>query len=388
MRSFLILLLLLTFGTLNGQRSVNFSQIDKIAMQLPDSLSKSTDSIAKYINDNFSSQSAKSRAIFVWVAKNINYDIDNIFAVNFYENSSEVVAAVLKTKKGICMHFAELFNELAGKTGMQSFVIHGYTKQNGFVDYLPHEWCAARIDSVWCLFDPVWGSGNVQNSKYIKRFNDDYFLTPPEVLIKSHIPFDPMWELLNYTVTNQEFYEGKTRMEKSRVFFNFDDSIKEYKNESEINKLISSTRRIENNGIRNSIIFEIVQHNKREIEYLANKKIVEQQNLAINVYNEAAHLFNSAINKINKFIDYRNHQFTPGRSDAEIKFMLADPEAELDSVKQKLESVKSTDANLSSLIIQLNKSVDDTYLNLNEHKMFLDKYFKTNKLFRKSLFYN
>jgi hypothetical protein len=388
MRLFLVLFLCLTFGILNGQLAVNFSKVDKLALQLPDSLSKSTDGIAKYINENFSSQPEKSRAIFVWIARNINYDIENIFAINFYQNSSEVVAAVMKSRKGICMHFAELFNEIAGKSSIQSVVIKGYTKQNGFVDYIPHAWCAARIDSVWCLFDPAWGSGYVQNSKFVKKLNDYYFLTRPEVLIKSHIPFDQMWELLNYPVTNQEFYEGKTQTNKNKVFFNFSDSIRKFNHESEIGKLISSTRRMENNGIKNSIIFDIVQHNKREIDYLVNKQIVEEQNLAINIYNDAANLFNSGINELNKFIDYRNHQFTPGKTDPEIRDMLSDPEAVLDSAKLKLKSIRSTNANLLTSVSQLNRSLDEAYYNLNEQKAFLDKYFKTGKLFRKSLFYN
>jgi hypothetical protein len=38
-------------------------------------------------------------------------------------------------------------------------------------------------------------------------------------------------------------------------------------------------------------------------------------------------------------------------------------------------------------MMQLNKSLDEATFNLNEQKVFLDKYFSTGKLFRKSLFY-
>jgi hypothetical protein len=387
MRYCLIVILSLTFSLLNAQKTVNFGEVDKLAQQLPESLSKSIDEIAKYINDHFSTQLDKSRAIYAWIAKNINYDIENIFTVNFYQSSSEIVADVLISKKGVCMHFAELFNDIANKVGLQSFVVHGYTKQNGSVDYLPHAWCISRIDSSWCLFDPTWGSGYVQNAKFIRQLNNYYFLTKPELLIKSHIPFDPMWELLNYPVTNQEFYEGKTQVNRNKAFFDFNDSIKTYIKESDINKLISSTRRIEKNGIKNPIIFDRVQHNKREIEYLINKQIVEQQNITVYAYNEAVRLFNAGINKLNEFIEYRNHQFTPKKADEEIKSMLSEPESTFNSTRLKLKSIRRTDSNLENSIIQLNKSLDEAYYNLNEQKAFLNKYFGTGKLFRKSLFY-
>jgi hypothetical protein len=38
-------------------------------------------------------------------------------------------------------------------------------------------------------------------------------------------------------------------------------------------------------------------------------------------------------------------------------------------------------------IAQLNRSIDEAMKNLTEQKAFLDKYFKTGKMFRKSLFY-
>jgi transglutaminase/protease-like cytokinesis protein 3 len=253
--------------TSNAQKLSTTIPVEKTAAQIPDSVTSNASSIAEYLNSKFTLQKEKARAIFVWITSNIQYDIENVFAINFYQNSNEIVAEVLKSKKGVCMHFAELFNDIANKAGIRSFVIPGYTKQNGFVDYIPHAWCTALIDSTWCLVDPTWGSGYVQNAKFIKKMNNFYFLTNPELLIKSHIPFDLMWELLNYPITNQEFYEGKTQMVKSKRFFNFNDSIQNYIHESDIQKLISSSRRIENNGVKNSLIFDRLQHNKREIEY-------------------------------------------------------------------------------------------------------------------------
>jgi hypothetical protein len=368
------------FLGLNAQKTSEIFPVDKIALQIPDSLTKTTSGLAGYINANFSNQTDKSRAIFTWIAKNIQYDIENMFAINFYQNSKEIIDKVLNTKKGICMHYAELFNELAHQVGIKSFVISGYTKQNGFVDYIPHAWCAGLIDSTWYLFDPTWGSGYVQNSKFIKQVNNYYFKTKSDQLIKSHMPFDPLWQFLNYPITNQEFYEGKFQINKSKPFFNFNDTLSNYEKLSEIEQLQSSSNRIEANGVKNSLIFDRLQHNKREIEYFQNNKIVETFNSATNMYNDG-------IGQLNAFINYRNNQFTPKKEDSEIRQMVNVAEVSFKNSEDKLKEIKTTDANIARSIMQLEKSIDEATLNLNEQKAFLDKYFSTGKVFRKSLFY-
>jgi transglutaminase/protease-like cytokinesis protein 3 len=57
------------------------------------------------------------------------------------------------------MHYVELFNRIANQVGIKADVISDYTRQKGFVDYIPHAWCAGLIDASWFLFDPAWGSG-------------------------------------------------------------------------------------------------------------------------------------------------------------------------------------------------------------------------------------
>lgn len=380
MRILFAFILLGVFLGLEAQKVSEIFTADKIALQIPDSITKSTSGIANFINNNFSNQRDKSRAIFIWITKNVQYDIENIFAINFYQNQQEIVDKVLSTRKGICMHYAELFNDLAGKAGIKSYVISGYTKQNGFVDYIPHAWCAALIDSTWFLFDPTWGSGYVQNSKFIKQVNNYYFMTKPEQIVKSHMPFDPLWQFLNYPITNQEFYEGKFMINKSKPFFSYNDTLLKYESETEIERLQSSSRRIEANGVKNSLLFDRLQHNKREIEYYNNNMIVAKFNTATNIYNEG-------IGQLNDFINYRNKQFIPIQPDSVIKRMVAVAEISLKNSREKLYEIKSTDPNLSVSMMQLNKSIDEANLNLNEQKAFLDKYFSTGKLFRKSLFY-
>ena len=170
------------------------------------------------------------------------------------------------------------------------------------------------------------------------------------------------------------------RLNKTKPFFNYNDTLSDYENESEIEQLQSSYNRIETNGVKNSLIFDRLQHNKREIEYYNNKMVVERFNGAVNLYNEG-------IIQLNSFIEYRNRQFTPKKTDSEIKQMVDVAEISLNSSREKLKEIKNPDSDISTSILQLNRSIDEANINLSEQKAFLDKYFSTGKVFRKSLFY-
>ena len=63
--------------------------LDKVALQLPDSLTKTTDDISGYINMHFITDLEKTRAAFIWIVTKIQFDIDNMYAINFYEKKED-----------------------------------------------------------------------------------------------------------------------------------------------------------------------------------------------------------------------------------------------------------------------------------------------------------
>ena len=92
-----ILLIGISAGLFAQKKNSEFAQVDKIILQIPDSLTKTTKGLSDYINFNFTSQTDKSRAIFTWIASNVEYDIENMFAINFYQHTDEIIDKVLKT---------------------------------------------------------------------------------------------------------------------------------------------------------------------------------------------------------------------------------------------------------------------------------------------------
>lgn len=380
-QTILVIAFLLIAQIIFAQKSVVniYATIDKKVLQLPDSMTKTTDGIARYLTANFSTDKEKARAIFIWIASNIQYDIDNMFAINFYEKREDKIAKPLKSRKGICENYAALFNEVCLKSGIKSFIIEGYTKQNGFADYIPHAWCAALIDSTWFMFDPTWGSGYISNGKFVKKINNDYYKVNPSTLIKSHMPFDFLWQFLNYPVTNQEFYEGKTQQNKSKPFFSYTDSINVYEKQNHIEQLTASAERIERNGVKNSLIYDRLKHIKLEIEH-------DRQSQSVNLYNSAVSDYNDGINKFNGFINYRNKQFTPQKTDPEIQSMIDEADNKLKGAIGKLSEIKYPDTNSISMMSQLTKSIDDAATHVKEQQDWLKQYFSKGKSGRKSMF--
>jgi hypothetical protein len=387
------IILLSQFISAQKPAVTEYVAVDKKALQLPDSLSRNTKDIAGFFNASFSTDKDKVRAIFIWLASNIQYDMDNMFAINFYEPIEDKISKPLKTRKGICENYAVLFTDICTKSCIKSYVIEGYTKQNGFTDYIPHAWCAAKVDTTWFMFDPTWGSGYVNNGKFYKKINNDYFKVNPGKLIKSHMPFDYLWQFLNYPLTSQEFYDGKIQPNKTKPFFNFSDSIRVYEGLNKIDQLTASARRIEKNGLKNAMIFDRLNHIKREIEYdknlAADKKTeaeYERQTKIVTLYNEAVADYNDGINGFNKFIEYRNKQFTPVKPDDEIQKMLDEPDDKIKEANRKLSAIVNPEAKIVNLISQLTISINDVDKQVREQQDWLKLYFSKGKMMRKSMF--
>jgi hypothetical protein len=357
----------------------NFVSIDKKALQLPESQTLSTDLISAYIQMNFKTDKEKTRAIFMWIASNIMFDIDNINTIYHNNTDSAKISRSLLTRKGICGNYAALFNDLCTKVNVKSYIIDGYTKKNGSVGKISHAWCAAQIDNSWYLFDPTWGSGYVRNGKYYMKINTVYFMAKPSALINSHMPFDYLWQFLNYPVSNQEFIAGKTGVSKTKTFFNFNDSIKAYEKLDDFSKLVSTAKRIEENGVKNSLIFSRLQYVKKNIEN-------DIYNRMIDLYNSAVADCNEGVNSFKAYINFKNKQFIPNKTDLEIQNMFDEANGKLTKSKSKLVQMQSTDINLMFQFGQLKRTIDHNINELMQEQNWLNEYFSKGELDRKSMF--
>lgn len=356
-----------------------FSVIDAKMAQIPADKTNSTSDIADYINANFTSESDKIRAAFFWTASNISYDVVNMNEPNFVYSPQEKIANALKNRKGVCIHYAEVFNEIANKLGIKTFIIGGYTKQNGKVALISHAWCGSKVDGKWLLFDPTWAAGYVNGEKFVKKFNNSYYKAVPSKMIQSHMPFDYMWQFLSNPYTNSEFYEGKLSEERVISNYDFATEIAKYEKLPEDEKAFEASQRIEKNKVINELI----------AGYLANKKqefTVLRQNKSVDKLNQIVADFNQAVADLNNFIYYRNNKFKPKLPDEEIKLMIENPLNKLKQCQNDIYKIGSVGKNNLDNISGLKKSINETVKQAEEHDAFVKEYLTKSESQRKSMF--
>ncbi len=362
-----------------GQANSGYAVVDAKMAAIPSKATTSTQAIANYINANFKTETDKIRAVFYWTTSNISYDVANMFTVNFNETEQEQIAKTLRTKKGVCIHYAVVFNELSQKTGIQSYIIEGYTKQNGKISDLAHAWIAAKVDKKWYIFDPTWGSGFVNNGRFSKKLNNYYFKAGPSTIIASHIPFDYLWQFSNYPITINEFYEGKIQINKTKKYFDFENEITKYNALSEADKLFTSAERIEKNGLKNAMILQRYEGKKQQLTYLRQNTNIEKLNSIVNEMNLAVLL-------LNDFIYYRNNKFKPALSDAEISSMIETPKEKLLNCQNNIYSLGSVGSQNTSNLESIKKSIGVALAQAEEHSMFVKNYLSKSKIVRKTMF--
>lgn len=362
-----------------GQDNVGYTLVDAKMTSIPANAANSTQAIAKYINANFKTENDKIRAVFYWTASRISYDVENMFAVNISETPQDRITKTLKTKKGICGDYAMVFNEIANLVGIKSVVVEGYTKQDGKVAVLAHAWCGAKIDNKWYLFDPTWGSGYVNNNKYTRKINNNYFKVTPSKMINSHMPFDYLWQFINYPITNQEFIEGKIQVNKTKKNFDFESEITKYEALPKIDQLFESAQRIEKNGIKNQLISQAYTYTKTSWNIARENENGAKYNAIVSQYNEA-------INELNDFIYYRNNKFKPNLPDDEIQSKIQNPIQKLKKCQESLFRIGSMGSENASSVSSLKKSVADALVQSETHLEFVNNYLSKSKLVRKTMF--
>jgi hypothetical protein len=194
----------------------------------------------------------------------------------------------------------------------------------------------------------------------------------PEVMIRSHMPFDPLWQFLNYPLTYQEFHKNDFRVHKTRPFFNFRDTLQSYEDASELDKAIAGARRIEQNGEKNSFAAAKLRILNGDVDFLRNKLAAEKYDSAVNIYN-------AGISRMNLFISYRNNQYVQGMDSLQLTHLLDSTEVLFTNALKNISGIKAPDENIITSIDQLKNAIRESMMALNEQRVFLYGYLKTRR---------
>jgi hypothetical protein len=212
--------------------------------------------MAKILTANSKTDLEKVRANFIWIASNIDYDVNYLISGKIPDSSPK---EVVKSKKAVCQGYSNLFKALNEAVGIQTFFVNGYIKETAFsfennLDKINHSWNIALINDKWYHFDITWASGLVNDeNEYVQQINEEYFLSDPYFFVTEHLPADPMFQLLPCTILPHEFLNRKNKVLKIAKLkndcYSFRDTLDEYLNYDTVQRLISTVmRQIRYNG--------------------------------------------------------------------------------------------------------------------------------------------
>jgi hypothetical protein len=264
--------------------------------------------------------------------------------------------------------------------------VHGYTKQFGSISNTGHAWIVAKNNDRWYCFDPTWGAGYISEGRFVRNFSPEYFMATPDEFITSHMPLDPMWQCLSQPFSIQDFYHGVQEQENNNVNYAFADSINDYMQLTGLEQYEVTLRRIEENGIRNSVILDYARFLEQNLENAELQKKFEYQKQMVDKLNEAVVHYNAGTTLFNRYINFFNRQFKPAKPDIEIQQMLDTCERELRSSGKILTGIDPFNQEMKQNISQLTVAVNEMLYNIDVQKAFLQKYLSTSKAFRGLLF--
>ncbi|MEB8328133.1 hypothetical protein OO009_02100 [Flavobacteriaceae bacterium KMM 6897] len=310
------LLLFLSVVPLFGQ--TGFEAIDSASQKVPKGL-KTADEIALYLTKDLKKEDEKVRAIYIWVTHNIQYDMAQIRNPITYTEQINIADEALKNRKGVCEHYAQLFHKMCSTIGITSYVISGYTRQSDGdkIDPLNHAWNGVVVNNSYFLVDPTWDAGYFNKGIYKHEFQDDFFLVEPEKFLKTHMPFDPIWQFLNYPITHIEFNNKDYSDLNERGNFAFRDSIAIMAASDTIATIEKSNQRIRKFGVTNAHIREELIVNENLLEYYRYNSWVSRFNAINGELKLAVDEINLAVAYHNKFFRIINKKQSNSQGEGE-----------------------------------------------------------------------
>ncbi len=343
--------------------------------QIPDSETKSSKALAAAIKKRFSGEEECLKALYIWIATRLTYDYEHINDYKAPESNEKLIQNTLSTRKAVCQGYAELFTDTAINMGISAYTIFGYSRQDESVSDVSHGWVAVRFkNGDWFLNDPTWGSGYVSQDHYVKSLSYQFYKVPAEEFIKTHMPFDPIWQLLSNPVSHYDFYQ-MTFDFKTKGRFNFNDSINVYLNQNDFDKLKHSFRRIKKRGVINNSISEYLRVTSYNLDVHNYNKEVTIQNEAVTQFNACIKNYNQAIIRYNNYLKIKNSGYS-GFKPADILKILADLKKQIIAVEQDLINIKNNDKNMQNEMIDLMKSIQELIIKNNKEIAYVKGRFK------------
>ncbi|WP_281234474.1 transglutaminase domain-containing protein [Flavobacterium gelatinilyticum] len=237
--------LFLNVGFITSSYSQKYNAIDSIILKYPHF--GNPEKLAERIQKDFISEHDKARAIYSWIALNLNYDVKTYldppkqktykfkteaeWAKKKQLLNAKTIQKTFNSKKAVCEGFALLYEYLATLSGLKCQTIVGDSKT--LLNDIGrkrlrsnHAWNTVQINGKWILLDVTWGNGfyNEKRKVVIKEFTPIYFDMNPDYFYAKHFPENAMYS--GNTGNREAFLNGPILydgffMAEAKVLFPF-----------------------------------------------------------------------------------------------------------------------------------------------------------------------
>ena len=182
--------------------------ITKILLLLPNrnnvNILLMSNEMNKYKNEYSLNEAESAFLVYSWIGENIEVDCD----IN--NNEDQFPVNVYNWGKGNYIGFAGLFYTFVSNLNIKVIPIQGKKKvlaeevSEDVITVVPHVWNSIFINNTYYLVDAAGGAGYCY-IKFLRKKTDFYFGTKPEFLIRTHLPDNNMWQLLDEKITPETF---------------------------------------------------------------------------------------------------------------------------------------------------------------------------------------
>ena len=214
LKKFPLLLLILLATTAFAQKSNDgFKTIDDYVKKVGSLDTLNMGTISYILTRQFPDKIDKARAIFDWIAYNINFDLRAAKSEDDKNNNS---TTVLKRRLATSVGYATLFQDMCSVANIRCLTIDGYFKRSmEDIDDKPdvpnYMWDVIQLGEVsqdWYYIDPTAGSGYINDKKtiYTKSFNGNYFFADKNIFNNQHFPDNIAWILGSGYSKKNDFY--------------------------------------------------------------------------------------------------------------------------------------------------------------------------------------
>ena len=297
MRSKTLILILFTFIQISFVYAHPFADTtDKKlydrAHNAPADVTLDLDKLVAYLKQPATCQREMVKVFSYWIMQNISYDISG-FLSNVYNTGG--VKGTLRTRKGVCQDYSELFKAMCDLAGIKCYVVRGYAKA---FNYKPaegfrkanHAWNIVWLDDRYRLMDLTWSSGCLRyegnNLRFYMQPDTSQIFMSPEAFVENHMPSDPQWQLLAHPIHMNAFIRFSSYKDMRRdtlKYYNYADSIATFE---KLGKDAQEQKEADNAYKFYPVMMDYAYH-YYNIAVSCSNTAIDQYNAAVSSYNKS-----------------------------------------------------------------------------------------------------